>query len=93
MPEVGEVVLTMCRGHIVESEVVEINSDRYEPFTMRFIRHFPSGKKRLCLDLGQRWYITEGELFFCGLKQIERALEWKTKLGQEWEVKELEDVC
>lgn len=85
MPEVGEVVLTMCRGHIVEAEVVEVKDDQYDPFTMSFIRHFPSGMKRLCLDLGQRWYITEGELFFCGLKQFEAALEWKGNLNWEWE--------
>lgn len=72
---IGEVIETMCVGHVVDAKITEIDLVNKQ-YTCSFICHHDSGSENLCLDFGQNWNISKGETFKCGDVQIERAAYW-----------------
>jgi hypothetical protein len=73
-----QIIQTMCVGHIVDAVIESTTKDEFghTVHVCKFVCHHESKAKRLCLDLGQGWFICSGETFKCGDAQIERAAYW-----------------
>jgi hypothetical protein len=80
-PPPAGTIPVMCHGHVVDAWEVSRKPDGPDEdiITFRFACHHDSGSQRLCLDFGQKWYISIGETFTARQTQIDRAAYWLAK--------------
>ncbi len=72
----GTTLVTMMCGHIVEVRIDELIQDSFGPaYKCTFLRHYATTMTRLCLDLGQNWYINAGDKEQTEDRYIDRAIE------------------
>jgi hypothetical protein len=81
----GDLTVCMCVGHVVDARVIRvltkadgINAQCYQ-YEMEFLAHHDSGDRKLCLDFGQQWNISEGETFLASDANVNAAWKWINK--------------
>jgi hypothetical protein len=83
MPKVGDRVRTMCHGHMVTAIVIAVN-DKHQAtgkpeITGSLVFEEP-GRKTLCVDFGQNWYVEQGHTWRFGLESMRAAAQY-TDMG------------